>query len=114
VALYHSADALGSREMGQDAAVTAPVRPIVSHGLVVVELDGEAVVYNEVTGDLHRLNPSATVVFDLCDGTYSVREMALAIAEAASVPAEQIEPEIRSLLRFFRRAGLLADSPASV
>jgi PqqD family protein of HPr-rel-A system len=93
--------------------MTAPIRPQVRDDLMVVELDGEAVVYDEVTGDLHKLNPSATLVFDLCDGTSTVREMASDIAAAASLPPEQIEPEIRALIRFFKQAGLLVGSSGS-
>ena len=37
--------------------------------LTVVHLDGESVVYDASSGDLHHLNMSATAVLDLCDGT---------------------------------------------
>ena len=44
------------------------VKPKVRDGLTVVELDGEAVIYDEETTELHHLNPTATIVFGLCDG----------------------------------------------
>jgi PqqD family protein of HPr-rel-A system len=87
--------------------VTAPQRPTLRDDLTVVELDGEAVVYDDRTGDLHHLNATATVVFSLCDGTGTVRELATDLAHAYGQPVDDVERQIRGLLRRFRRAGLL-------
>lgn len=89
--------------------MTAPIKPRIRDGLAVVELDGEAVIYDEDSGNLHHLNPTATVVFALCDGSATVREMAGEIAEAFGVPAEQVEPQVRTLLRRFRKQELLTN-----
>jgi len=86
----------------------AAVRPKVRDDLTVVELDGEAVVYDEATGRLHRLNPTATIIFRLCDGTSTIREMAEDISSAFPVAASEVEQQIRVLLRDFRRKGFLA------
>ncbi len=51
----------------------ALVKPKVRDDLTVVELDGEAVIYDEETTELHHLNPTATIVFGLCDGTATMR-----------------------------------------
>ena len=75
--------------------------------LTVVHLDGESVVYDEESGDLHHLNTSATAVLDLCDGTSTIAELAAAVADAFDVPAERVEPDVRALLRQLRRSGLL-------
>jgi PqqD family protein of HPr-rel-A system len=63
----------------------------------VVELDGEAVIYDEINGDLHRLNPTATVVFSLLDGSATLEELARDLAEAYDMPVEQIGPQVREL-----------------
>lgn len=88
----------------------ARVKPKVRSGLTVVELDGEAVVYDEETLDLHHLNPTATIVFGLCDGTETIPEMAGDISDAFGVPLDEVEPQIRGLLRQFRKAKLLEPS----
>src|SRR5919106_7087102 len=75
--------------------------------LTVVHLDGESVVYDGSSGDLHHLNTSATAVLDLCGGTSTIAEVAATVAEAFDVPPERIEPDVRSLLRQLRRAHLL-------
>jgi len=87
--------------------VTRPVTPRAREDLAVVVLDGEAVIYDEETQDLHHLNPTATVVFSLCEGTSTIREIAEEISQTFRVPANDIEAQIRPLLRQLRRAGLL-------
>jgi PqqD family protein of HPr-rel-A system len=92
--------------------VTPPQRPRVRGDLTVVELDGEAVVYDDDNGHLHHLNRSATLVFSLCDGRATARELALDIAEAFREPADGVERQLRRLLRDFRRQGLLTRTGA--
>ncbi len=84
------------------------VKPMARTDLVKVELDGEAVIYDEDSTDLHHLNPTATIVFGLCDGRFTMREISTEIAEAFDVPIEQVEPEVRTLVRRFRQAKLVA------
>ena len=75
--------------------------------LTIVHLDGESVVYDGSSGDLHHLNTSATAVLDLCDGTSTIAELAADLANVFGVPSERVEPDVRSLLRQLRRADLL-------
>ena len=87
--------------------MTAPLRLRAREDLTVVEIDGESVVYDEATGNLHHLNPTATVVFSLCDGTVSARELAVEIAEAFDQPTDEVERQVRRLLRELRAQGLV-------
>jgi PqqD family protein of HPr-rel-A system len=66
------------------------------------------VIYDDVSGELHHLNPSATIVFGLLDGSATVRELAADVAGAFGIPTDDVEPEIRVLVRRFRTLGLLA------
>jgi PqqD family protein of HPr-rel-A system len=91
----------------------AATRPKVRADLTVVELDGEAVIYDEASGELHHLNPSATLIFDLLDGTATMRELAGDVADAFGLPAEEVESQIRILVRRFRTLGLLNGATAS-
>jgi hypothetical protein len=86
------------------------VKPKARIDLTVVELDGEAVIYDEETTDLHHLNPTATIVFGLCDGTSTIRTMSDDISGAFGVSSEEVEPQVRSLMRQFRKAKLLVPS----
>jgi PqqD family protein of HPr-rel-A system len=82
-------------------------KPRARDDLTVVELDGEAVIYDEVGGDLHHLNSSATIIFALCDGTQTARQISAEIAQAFSLPPQEVEPQVRTVVRDLRRAGLL-------
>jgi PqqD family protein of HPr-rel-A system len=84
-----------------------PAAPKVRSDLTVVELDGEAVVYDERSGDLHHLNPTAMVVFSQLDGTVSVRELAGEIAEVLGTSPEEIERQVVGVVSDFGEAGLL-------
>jgi PqqD family protein of HPr-rel-A system len=88
-----------------------PTKPQIREDLTVVELDGEAVVYDERTGDLHHLNPTATLVFGLCDGTATGRELASDIAEAYGQPVDDVVEQVQRLLRQFRKVKLIKAAP---
>lgn len=75
--------------------------------LAIVALDGEAVIYDEISGQLHHLNPTASLILSLCDGTSTVGEMSDAIGEAFGMPAAEIERQVRPLLGDFDKARLL-------
>ena len=88
------------------------LHPKVRDDLAVVELDGEAVVFDERTCDLHYLNPTATVVFGLCDGTGTVDELAADIAAAYGADADQVRRDVAAVVEDFGRSGFLVDAIA--
>lgn len=91
------------------------VRPKIRDDLTIVELDGEAVVYDEVTTDVHHLNRTATIVLGLCDGSATMAEMAADLSAVFEVPLDEVEPEVRTLIRRFRKVQILeprGDRPA--
>jgi hypothetical protein len=81
--------------------------------LVVVDFDDELVV-GKVGGDIsdvHHLNPSATLVFRLCDGTGTMDDVAAEIAETYELPLDDVLRDVRTLVRQFRQRGLLTAKP---
>ena len=83
------------------------VKPKFRQDLTVVELDGEAVIYDDESGELHHLNPTATIVFNLLDGSATIKELSAEIADAFAQPADEVERQVRTLLREFRKVNLL-------
>jgi PqqD family protein of HPr-rel-A system len=83
------------------------MKPKVRDDLTVVELDGEGVIYDEETGELHHLNQTATLVFSLLDGTGTIKEIALDLSSAYGQEPKDIEDQLRPLIRGFKQAGLL-------
>ena len=90
--------------------MTAPVKPRTRDDLTVVEIDGEAVVYDEDEDRLHHLNQTATLVFQLFDGSATITQLSGEIAAASNLPAPQVERDIRIMYRQFRKKGLLIDA----
>lgn len=90
------------------------MKPKVRDDLAVVELDGEAIVYDERTAQLHHLNPTATMIFQMCDGTGTVKELSADIADVYGVVASEVERQVRALLREFRSSDLLEGRTQSV
>ena len=82
-------------------------RPLARTDLEMVELDGEAVIYDRRTKDLHYLNQSSALVFDLCDGATTMKEMAVAIADVYQVVLGGVERQVRGTVRELRKRGLL-------
>jgi PqqD family protein of HPr-rel-A system len=83
------------------------MKPKVRDDLTVVELDGEGVIYDEDTGELHHLNQTAALVFSLLDGTGTIKELALDLSSAYGQEPKDIEDQLRPLIRGFKQAGLL-------
>jgi PqqD family protein of HPr-rel-A system len=86
-----------------------PLRPRVRTDVTVTELDGEAVIYDERSGDLHHLNAPATLVLGLCDGSVTVEEMSGAIAEAFQRPVGEVTAQVSDLVEELRGSHILAD-----
>ena len=92
---------------GNQADVTSAIKPEVRNDLDVVEIDGEAVIYDKRTGGVHHLNTTAALVFSVCDGTGTVGDLAADIGAVYGVSSDAVERQVRTLVRRFRKAGLL-------
>jgi predicted transcriptional regulator YheO len=89
----------------------AALKPKVREDLVVVDIDGEAVVYDPAEVLLHHLNPTATVVFKLCDGSGTVRELSEDIAEVLGMSMDRVSRQVRRVVTQFKQEGLLDGHP---
>lgn len=85
-------------------------KPQIRGDLTLVELDQEAVVYDPLSGLVHYLNPMASLVFQLCDGTATVKETVADLAEANEVEPDAIGADVRRLIKQFRDTGLVVPS----
>ena len=74
-------------------------RPKVRTELTVVELDGEAVIYDEESMDVHRFNPSATLILGLLDGSATLEELAVDVSDVFGLPPEDALAQLDELIR---------------
>lgn len=82
-------------------------RPRARQDLTVVELDGEAVVYDETSGSLHHLNSAATLIFMSLDGSVTLESLAEEIASSTGLPSVELERQVGEVVGTFAEAGLL-------
>jgi hypothetical protein len=87
-------------------------KPSVRPDLDVVEVDGEAVVYDGDARTVHHLNQSAALVFSLCDGMSTVAQIAEAIADVYEMPQDEVLAQVKPLVADLRRLRLLAGGRA--
>jgi coenzyme PQQ synthesis protein D (PqqD) len=85
----------------------AALKPKTREDLDVVELGDEAVVYDGRSGRLHHLNATAWLVFQLYDGSATIKQTAEDLAGAFDLPAGEVERRVRAVHREFREAELL-------
>lgn len=78
-------------------------------GLHVIRLDDEVVLLHP-DGGVHRLDRTATVVFDLCDGERSVSQIVAELSEASGLPIGEIERDVIALLAQLEGLGVLMPS----
>jgi len=75
--------------------------------LAEVELDGESVLYDGLTGALHLLDPIATVVWERLDGSMTIGLLAAELAQAFQAETAIVEADIIALVRHLAAQGLL-------
>src|SRR5437870_63980 len=97
---------------GPSEPLKAPVDYVPAKPGDVLELEmGDGfIVYNHEADLVHSLNPSAAVVWQLCDGDGTVAELATEIAGAYGVDARELEVQLAQLIAEFDALGLVIDN----
>jgi Coenzyme PQQ synthesis protein D (PqqD) len=92
------------------AAIEVPELPSHHPAMDTSYIDDEAVVFDDRTAVVHRLNPSATVVWLMCDGDTSADSMLAELSDAFDRPADDFRVDVTATLRRFWDSGMLAGS----
>jgi len=92
--------------------------PQASPEIAARRVQDQTILYHRDRGQVHALNESAGLVWDLCDGRHTVREIARALLERsgtedAGEARARAEADVRALLDELGALGLLA-APAGV
>lgn len=87
--------------------------PKMRSDLAVYELDDELVVYDPSTAGVHHLNPFGAMVFRLSDGTATIKQTAAELAEAYGVASDELDPQVRAVVKELRRHSLLERARAA-
>lgn len=84
-------------------------RPVRHPSVETAVLGAEAVLYDERSGTVHHLNPSACAIWTVLDGR-PVSAIVQMLSESARVPPADMRRDVLQALYEFRAAGLVTDS----
>ena len=102
---------------GANGSQTAPVnndpwtdgdKPKTAPSCHVRELSGEKVVYDPKTHEVVVLNRTAAFIFELCDGSRSVKDLEQALCERYEAPTEILRRDLEATLSDLRGKGIVA------
>src|SRR5262245_24053230 len=88
-------------------AIAADFRPSLRSTVAAEEVDGEVVLYDEVTRDVHVLNGSAAAIASCFDGESTVADIAAELAAAFAQPVETVMDGVLDVARRLGTASLL-------
>lgn len=70
----------------------------------------ELVLYDVRAGQLHHLNPTASAVWKLCDGTATLNDIVAVIRRQFAISeSDQPASDVKALLQEWTRAGLISN-----
>jgi hypothetical protein len=76
-------------------------------GLELHIVDDQCLLYHADADRLHYLNPTAALVFELCDGNHTAAQIATLIQEAYGLPELPLD-EVRGCLDRLQKMGIAA------
>ena len=76
-------------------------------GLELRTAGDELLVHDAGAGKVHVLNASAGKILQLCDGSRTVEEISVAVANAFLTDTERVRPDVDVSLAEFKTIGLL-------
>ena len=87
------------------------MKPRLRPDVDLVEIDDEAILYDPVRDEVHHLNPTASLVVQLCDGTATVHQTAMELAAAYGTDPGDMEQNVRTVVRWLRTPQVLLARP---
>ena len=89
-------------------------RPLRRSDLTVHELDGEALLFDAVSGDTHRLNGTALFIWRECDGRKDARQVAERVAKAYDISLDSAVEHVERIFNEFDDRHLFIDGAEAV
>src|SRR5579871_547000 len=88
------------------------VRPARRADVTETDLDDELILYDPRSGATHALNLSAALVWELCDGSATLEEVAGELAAGFSIPIDRALADTAASVAQFYELGLFDTAPA--
>lgn len=81
--------------------------------MIVREVEGELLILDTGTNRIHQLNPTASLVWELCQSPMRLEDIAARLATAFDVDARTALTDVEGAVSQFRTLGLLDMTDAS-
>jgi PqqD family protein of HPr-rel-A system len=85
-------------------------RPAKAAEVLELDMGDGLILYNHDSSLVHHLNPSAALVWHLCDGQATVGDLAKEIAEEYGLPGSEVETQVASVIAEFDALDLVEDA----
>ena len=83
-------------------------KPLRRKNLILKDLGDEFLIYSAEHKKIHVINPTARLIWNMCDGEHSVIEIEAEIRSNFSIPIERdIAKDLQITLKLLRDKGLL-------
>lgn len=82
-------------------------KPVRRPDLSLYEIDDELLIYDQASGDTHRLNGTARFIWDRCNGLRDIEAVAADLAEVYDVPVSEALVHVECLFAGLRERRLL-------
>jgi PqqD family protein of HPr-rel-A system len=79
-----------------------------SPAVTLERMGDDAVLYDRRSGRAHAINRAAARLWDLCEGSPELEELAQAFAALHALPAAAVRDDVAATVADFRALGLLA------
>ena len=73
------------------------------------DVDDETIIYDPKSHNVHHLNPIAGVIWELCDGNRTTREIAEKIVGVLKADPSQVERDVNKTIQDLQEKGLLEE-----
>jgi hypothetical protein len=99
--------ALTDGKPSQNETLADESRPKRRSDLNYRTIDGETVILNRKDGRLHQLNPTASFIWDCCDGNSNITGIVDRLAGAYEVDASTARKDVEEVISNLRNSNLL-------
>src|SRR4030042_3625494 len=83
-------------------------KPLHKSNLLLKDLGGEFLIYSAEHKEIHVINPTAQLIWELCDGTHTIDEIAQELRAHYSIsPESDVTADIHHPLNIFKSKDLL-------
>lgn len=102
---------------GRDVTTVSPRRPVSGPApvrrsdLTVHVLDGEALMFDAVSGDTHRLNETALFIWRQCNGRRDASRVAARLTEVYDVPKAYALEHVERMMEELEHRHLVTTPP---